>query len=187
MKIVTINGSVNSDGNTAYLLDTIRNYFKEKGYQTDSFSLGKENISGCLACGKCRDIKKCVIEKDSVNNIFRCMTESDAIIIGSPVYYADITANTKALIERIGNLTRANNNVLAKKIGSAVISVRRGGAIHSFNSINHLFLISQMIIVGSHYWNMSVGDASSDEEGIKNMLNLSENIDWLLQKINQTQ
>ena len=183
MKIFAVNGSVRVNGNTAYLLNCILNFFSEKNEETKLIQLGKENISGCLACGKCRENGICSISQDVVNNVFEEMKVADAIIIGSPVYYADITSNTKSLIERVGNLTRANNNILARKVGASVISVRRGGAIHSFNSINHLYLISQMIIAGSSYWNIGVGNSENDTEGINTMQTLAKNIYWLVDKI----
>lgn len=116
------------------------------------------------------------------------MVNADAIIIGSPVYFSDITSETKALIDVAGYTLRAAGNPLKRKIGAAVIAVRRAGGMPSFDSINHFFLINEMIVPGSTYWNIGIGrekgDVKDDEEGIKTMKNLGKNISWLLKKIN---
>ena len=108
-------------------------------------------------------------------------------VLGSPTYFADISAGMKALIERSG-MTNGTNDVMFKhKVSAAVIAVRRGGAIHAFDSINHFFLVSQMIVPGSSYWNMGlgrgIGEVDTDEEGIRTMTNLGKNMAWLLQNI----
>jgi multimeric flavodoxin WrbA len=115
------------------------------------------------------------------------MDEADGVIIGSPVYYADITAETKALIDRSGYVAGANGAMFKRKVGAAVIAVRRAGAVHAFDSINHLFFISQMIVPGSSYWNMGMGrekgDVERDEEGIRTMQVLGRNMAWLMQRV----
>jgi len=112
------------------------------------------------------------------------MIEADGIIIASPTYFADITPETKALIDRAGMVSRANGDMLQRKVGAAVIAVRRAGAIHAFDSINHFFLIGQMIIPGSSYWNIALGreqgEVEADEEGVKTMKTLGRNMAWLL-------
>ncbi len=114
------------------------------------------------------------------------MIEADGILIGSPVYFADITAETKALLDVAGYALRAAGNPLKRKAGAAVIAVRRAGAIHAFDSINHFFLINEMIIPGSSYWNIGIGrekgDVLNDEEGLKTMQQLGENMAWLIKK-----
>ena len=116
------------------------------------------------------------------------MVEADGIIIASPTYYANCTANTQALMERAGYATRKSGNPLARKVGAAVIAVRRGGAIHAFDSINHWFLINEMLITGSSYWNMGIGlgkgDVEQDEEGMETMVTLGRNMAWALKKLN---
>ncbi len=114
------------------------------------------------------------------------MVKADGIIIASPTYFADISSETKALIDRAGMVARANGNLYRRKVGAAVIAVRRGGAIHAFDSINHFFLISEMIIPGSSYWNIGVGrnigEVEQDEEGMKTMSDLGNNMAWLMKK-----
>ncbi len=191
MKVIAINGSPRMEGNTAFLIQKVFDELNRNGISTEMIHLGAGSIHGCIGCRKCYENKnmKCVIETDNLNEIFQKCAEADAILIGSPVYFADITANTKAFIERAGCLTRANNNILARKAGAGIIAVRRGGAIHSFDSINHFFLISQMLIVGSSYWNIGIGgaagDCEKDAEGVKTMQTLGANLNWFLNKINQ--
>jgi multimeric flavodoxin WrbA len=115
------------------------------------------------------------------------MVDADIIILGSPTYFANVTAEMKALIDRAGMVGRANNDLYRRKLGAAVVSVRRAGAIHTFNSINHFFFISEMIVPGSSYWNIGIGrekgDVEKDAEGMETMQVLGRNMAWLLKKI----
>ena len=116
------------------------------------------------------------------------MAGADGIILGSPTHFADLTPVLKALIDRAGFVGMANGGMFKRKMGAAVVAVRRAGAIHVFDSINHFFLISQMIIAGSSYWNIGIGlderDVENDAEGLKTMRVLGENMAWLMKKIN---
>ena len=189
MKVVAFNGSGRKDGNTAILIKAVFSELEKEGISTELVQLAGHNIQGCTACMKCfeKKDKRCVITRDIVNDCIKKMEEADGIIIGSPTYFADCTASTKALIERAGYVSIANGGMLNRKVGAAVVAVRRGGAIHAFDSINHLFSISQMIIVGSSYWNDGVGRepgaVEKDEEGLRTMGNLGKNMAWLLKKI----
>ncbi len=189
MKALAINGSPRPDGNTAILLRKVLDELAKEGIATDFFQIGGKKISGCIACYKCfeRKNRRCSVEDDIVNDCIARMAEADAIIIGSPTYFADCTAATKALVERAGFVARANDNMFKRKIGAAVIAVRRAGALHAFDSINHLFTIAQMIVVGSSYWNIGVGrekgEVEKDAEGIETMATLGKNMAWLLKKI----
>jgi multimeric flavodoxin WrbA len=115
------------------------------------------------------------------------MLAADGIIIGSPTYYANCTATTQALMERAGYATRRNGNPLARKLGAAVVAVRRGGAIHAFDSIDHWFLINEMIVVGSSYWNIGIGrdigDVEHDGEGVETMRTLGRTMAWALERL----
>ena len=190
MKAIAINGSPRKDGNTAILLNYVLDVLKEKGVETEHLQFAGKNIAGCKACRKCFENKdrKCIFTKDILNDYAQKMIEADAIILGSPTYYTDVTSEMKALIDRAGSIARANGLLFKRKIGAAVTAVRRGGAMHTIDSINHFFYIQQMIIPGSTYWNMGFGgekgEVKKDEEGIANMKNLGENIFWLLNKIN---
>ena len=189
MKVVAFNGSSRKDGNTAILLKHVLAELNGEGIETELIQLNGECIRGCSACMGCFRTKneKCVIKDDHVNEYISKMKESDGIILGSPTYFADTSVNMKALIERSGMVARANDDMFKRKPGASVVAVRRAGASHVFSSLNFFFLVSQMIIVGSSYWNigrgLAPGDVEDDTEGIQTMRNLGINMAWLLKKI----
>ena len=123
------------------------------------------------------------------NECIEKMLKADGIILGSPTYFANVSTEMKALIDRAGMVSRANGDMLARKVGAAVVAVRRCGAIHVFNSMNHFFFIGQMVVPGSSYWNMAMGrqkgEVEQDDEGIKTMQDLGRNMAWLLNKLNR--
>ena len=189
MKVVAFNGSSRKGGNTAIMIKHVFTELEKEGIETELTELAGENIRGCKACYKCFEKKDghCAVRNDILNDLVDKMVEADGIILGSPTYFADITTEMKALIERSGMTSLANGSMFRRKVGAAVVAVRRGGAIHAFDSINHFFLINQMIVPGSSYWNMGVGrqigDVEKDDEGVRNMKNLGENMAWLLKKM----
>jgi multimeric flavodoxin WrbA len=190
MKVVAFNGSGRKDGNTYLLLKTVLEELDAEGIETELIQMAEQDpIQGCIACYKCMERKnmKCAIESDPFNGYFEKISEADGLLLGSPVYFSDITAGMKALIERSGLVGRANGNVLRQKVGAGVVAVRRAGSNHAFASLNFLFLISEMIIPGSSYWNMALGrqpgDVLEDAEGIQTMKTLGKNMAWLLKKI----
>ena len=191
MKILGINGSPRKSGNTKILIESVFKPLEEAGFETELVQLGGKLVHGCTACGKCREIKdqRCHIKNDVLNQCIKKMIDADAIILGSPVYFADISTEMKALIDVSGYVCRGNGHLLKRKIGAAVISVRRGGQLHAFETINNFFLINQMIIPGSSYWNFAYGknegDVLQDEEGMQTMKTLGENMAWLLGKIHR--
>ena len=185
MKALAINGSPRKGGNTEILLRKALEPIAAAGHKTEYVQVGGTRIRGCTACGACGRLKnkRCVIEDDIFNLAFAKMLEADAIVIGSPVYFADVTAETKALIDRAGRVARTNGGLLWRKIGAAAVAARRGGAIHAVDAINHLFLANQMVVPGSTYWNFGLGrepgDVLADEEALTNMKDLGEQIAWL--------
>jgi multimeric flavodoxin WrbA len=189
MKVIAFNGSARKQGNTAILIKHVFSELEKEGIETELVELAGKRIQGCSACYKCFETKdrKCSVKNDIVNDCIEKMVEADGIILGSPTYFADITSEMKALIERSGFTAIANDFMFKRKVGAAVVAVRRGGAIHAFDSINHFFHINQMIVPGSRYWNLGIGnkigDVDKDEEGIRNMKNLGENMAWLLKII----
>lgn len=189
MKVVAFNTSARKDGNTAILIKEVFKELEKEKIETELIQLAGEKIQGCLGCGKClsQKNKRCAITDDVVNKCIEKMIQADGIIIGSPTYFADCTAGAKALIERAGMVARANDNMFMRKIGAAVVAVRRGGAIHAFDTINHFFTIGEMIIVGSLYWNIGIGrqigEVEKDEEGLNTMGILGKNMAWVLKKI----
>ena len=191
MKVVAFNGSPRKEGNTSLLIGHIFTELNREGIETESIQVGGETIRGCTACYKCFALKdrRCAMNDDIANACVEKMIEADGIIIGSPTYFAAMTPETKALIDRCGMVTRANGDLLKRKAGAAVVAVRRAGAISVFDTINHFFTISQMIIPGSSYWNIAVGrnigDVEQDEEGIKTMRDLGANMAWLLKRIGE--
>jgi multimeric flavodoxin WrbA len=190
MKVIAFNGSARKDGNTAILLKRVLQVLEAEGIETELIQLAGEQIRGCNACRTCYDTKnqRCVIEDDNVNAYIQKMVEADGIILGSPVYFSMMTPEMKALIDRAGYVARANGDMFQRKVGAAVVAVRRAGAIPTFDAINHFFLISQMIVPGSSYWNIGLGrhkgDVAGDEEAMKTMDDLGKNMAWLLKKIN---
>ena len=190
MKVVAFNGSPRKEGNTSALIKHVLAELEKEGIDTEIVQIGGKSIHGCIACRKCYENadRKCVIDKDMVNECIEKMFEADGIILASPTYFADLTPELKALIDRAGFVAKANNEMFRYKVGAAVVAVRRAGSIHVFDSINHFFTISQMIIPGSSYWNMGIGlaegDVEKDEEGIQTMQTLGQNMAWLLKKLN---
>ncbi|PKL52000.1 MAG: flavodoxin family protein [Nitrospira bacterium HGW-Nitrospira-1] len=189
MKVIAFNGSARKDGNTAILLNFVLEELKAEGIETELYSLAGKPIQGCIACYQCFEKKdrRCSVENDIVNECIQKMDEADGILLGSPTYFADVSAGMKALIERSGMVGRANEGMHRRKAGAAVVSARRAGAVHVFNSINFFFTISEMIVVGSSYWNIGMGrqpgDVNNDTEGIRTMKDLGRNMAWLLKKI----
>ncbi|MDR3562548.1 MAG: flavodoxin family protein [Negativicutes bacterium] len=189
MKVVGINGSPRKDGNTALLLKTVFGELESQGIETELVQMAGSTMRGCIACYQCFKTldKKCILTNDPVNDYIAKMTEADGIILGSPTYFTDVTAEMKALIDRAGMVARANSYLFKHKAGGAVMAVRRGGAIHAFDTMNHFLHYMQMFLVGASYWNMvygrEVGEVTKDDEGIKNMQILGQNMAWLLKKI----
>lgn len=189
MKVVAFNGSARKNGNTAILIRHIFNELESEGIETELVQLAGHTIRGCIACYHCFETKDgtCHLGNDIVNECIEKMQMADGFIIGSPTYFADVTSETKALIDRCGMVGRANYECYRRKVGAAVVSVRRAGGIHVFDTINHFFTISQMIVVGSSYWNIGIGRESgaveSDTEGVDTMTTLGKNMAWLLKKL----
>lgn len=189
MNVVAFCASARRNGNTKLLLETVLEPLQEAGAETELVELAGSNLKGCKACFVC--IKKkdgsCAIKDDMLNECVEKMARADAVILGYPTYFADVSTEMKALIDRSGMVGRANGDLYKRKLGAAVVAVRRAGSIHAFDTMNHFFQISQMIIVGSSYWNIGIGrekgEVASDEEGMKTMRQLGENMGWLLQKI----
>lgn len=185
MYVLAVNGSPRKGGNTEILLKQALAPLKDAGWDTELVKIGGKPIRGCLACGKCFEKKnmRCAQDKDMFNEVMEKMLRADAMLLGSPTYFADVSSEMKALMDRSGYVSIANGRAFKGKIGAAVVAVRRAGAVHVFDTINHMFMISQMIVPGSTYWNMGYGldkgDVKSDGEGLANMTNLGQTIAWL--------
>ena len=189
MKVVAFNGSPRKEGNTYQSLQVVMGELHKEGIETEVVQLGGKNIHGCIACYKCfkNKDKECSIKDDGVNAYIKKMMEADGIIIGSPVYFSNVTSEVKAFIDRAGLVARANDNLLKRKVGAGVVAVRRAGATFAFSAINFFFFIQEMIVPGSIYWNLAIGrepgDVQEDEEGMMTFKTLGQNMSWLLKKI----
>jgi len=192
VKVVGINGSSRKDGNTAILIRTVFKELEKNGIETELIQLEGKPVKGCTGCYSCYKSKdnKCVIKDDIVNECIEKMLSADGIILGSPTYFADITPEMKAMLDRIGIVSLANDNIFRHKVGATVIAVRRGGALHAFDTMNHYLHYLQMYLVGASYWNMGFGlkkgEVEQDAEGMKNMRVLGENMAWLLCNLGKT-
>jgi len=189
MKVVAFNGSARRDGNTALLIRRVLKVLGEEGIEIELVQLAGKNLRGCRACGGCieRKDRRCVYSRDRLNEYIGKMLEADGIILGSPVYFSMMTSEMKALIDRSGSVARANSDMFRRKVGVAVVAVRRAGAVPTFDAINHFFLISQMVVPGSSYWNLGIGhrkgEVENDAEGMRTMEDLGRNMAWLLKKL----
>lgn len=182
MKVIAFNGSPHVDGNTSLLLGKVLEPLQAEGIETEIYQLGGQEIRGCRGCYVCARHQdgKCHFAGDIVNACVVKMVEADGIIIGSPTYFADVTSETKALIDRVGFVCRVNGELLRRKVGAAVIAAGRSGGVQAYDTINHFFLASQMIVPGSSNWNVGIGDVLKEEEGMRAMRVLGENMAWVL-------
>jgi multimeric flavodoxin WrbA len=189
MRVIAFNGSARKDGNTSVLLGYVLRELESAGVGTELVQLAGKKIHGCLACRTCsvRKDGRCGQADDDGNALIAMMVAADGILLGSPTYVADVSPEIKALIDRACLVTRANGGLLRRKVGAAVIAVRRAGAIHAFDALNHFFLINEMIVPGSSYWNIGIGwdkgDVEKDAEGIETMKVLGRNMAWLLKRV----
>ena len=191
MKVVAFSGSARKDGNTAILVNAVFKELKKAGIKTELVQLAGKKIRGCIACMKCfeNQDKRCALKGDVINDCIEKMLEADGIILASPTYFTDVSAEMKALIDRAGFVAKANQDMFRRKVGAGVIAVRRGGAIHAFDTLNHFFFINQMIVPGSSYWNIGIGlapgDVIGDDEGMMTMKTLGVNMAWLMKKLEE--
>ena len=190
MKVVAFSGSARKDGNTAILVRRTLSTLREAGVETEFLQLAGKRVHGCTVCLKCADVMdgSCPGVSDFISE--ECIPraiEADGIIIASPVYFSDVTTETKALIDRLGYASRKGRNRLARKVGAGIVAVRRAGALHALDTINHLFLATEMVVVGSSYWNLGIGreigQVEEDHEGLKTMETLGCNMAWALERL----
>lgn len=188
MKVVAFNGSARKGGNTAILLGYVLRELEAEGIETELVELSGARIHGCLACRECSANKnrRCAQTKDEGNVFIEKMAAADGILLGSPTYVTDVSPEIKSLIDRACMVSGANGGIFRRKVGAGLVAVRRAGAMHAFDTLNHFFLITEMIIPGSTYWNIGIGreigDVEKDEEGIRTMQVLGRNMAWLLKK-----
>ena len=189
MKVVAFNGSARKNGNTAMMIGYMFEELHKEGIDTEMVQLAGEHPHGCIACYQCFKKKdgRCIVDVDCINGCVEKMVAADGIVLASPTYFADVSTEMKALIDRCGMVSRANGDMYKRKVGAAIVTQRRGGGIHAFDTMNHFFTIGQMITVGSSYWNMGFGrekgEIANDSEAITVMRDLGKNMAWLLKKL----
>ncbi len=183
MKALLINGSPNEFGCTYTALRQVERILAENGIASELLYLGKKPVAGCIACGACERTGRCAFN-DLVNQVAERLDEFDAIVVGSPVYYAGPSGQITAFLDR---LFYSAGGRMAGKLGASVVSCRRGGASAAFDRLNKYFTISNMPVVSSQYWNQVHGSApeevEQDLEGLQTMRTLAMNMVWLLRSI----
>ena len=186
MRVLAVTGSPRRAGNTSFLIDEVLARLQDAGMETEHVSLSGHLLAGCIGCGECgktRDLR-CALVDDGFNDLLAKTIEADGIVLGSPVCWGGMASAMKAFVERAGSVSAACGGVLHQKVGAAVVAVRRSGALSAFDSINHLFLTSGMIVVGSTYWNVGIGryagDVANDAEGLDTMRNLGDSMAHVL-------
>ncbi|MGA2918083.1 flavodoxin family protein [Methanoregula sp.] len=191
MKVVAFNGRARKDGNTAILVSAVFRELKKEGIKMELVQLAVKKIHSCIACGKCFEKKdgRCAAKGDIANNCIEKMADADGLILASPTYFADVSTEMKALIDRSGYAAKVNDDMFRRKVGAAVVAVRRGGVIHAFDTMNHFFIISRMVVPGSSYWNVGIGreagEVKEDDEGIATMKTLGAKMAWVMKKPNK--
>lgn len=190
MKVLAINGSARKDGNTAIIIGKVFEELNAAGIETEMIQFAGTIIEPCKACWACGGQNNCVHKKDMFREVYEKMLDADGIILGSPVYSANVSANMQAFLERaavVGDMNR-DGKTMKHKVGASVVAARRGGALQAVDTMNHFFLNHEMYVVGSTYWNIVYGqmpgDVLKDEEGLENMKNLGQNMVYLLTTLN---
>lgn len=183
MKVILVNGSPHKEGCTFVALKEIEMTLNDNGIETEIYWIGNKPISGCMGCGTCITTGKCCID-DTVNAFVEKAENADGFIFGSPVHYAAASGAITSFLDRA---FYGKSSKFALKPAAAIVSCRRGGASAAFDQLNKYFTISQMIVVGSQYWNQIHGntpeEALRDEEGLQTMRTLGRNMSWLLKSI----
>ncbi|MBQ4105218.1 MAG: flavodoxin family protein [Clostridia bacterium] len=183
MKVLMINGSPRAKGNTATALLEMKNVFEAEGIEVEVIQVGNLEIRGCIACGACHEMGKCVYN-DIVNDTIKKFEECDGLVVGSPVYYAAANSTLSAFLTRLFYSTNFSKTM---KVGAAVVAARRGGLSATFDQINKFFTISGMPVASGQYWNSihgaKPGEAEADEEGLQSMRTLAHNMAFLMKSI----
>lgn len=183
MKVLLINGSPKTNGNTAFALEQMAEVFAAEGIETEIIQVGSKDIRGCIGCGQCYKAGKCVFD-DLVNEVGEKLAQADGMVVGSPVYYASPNGTLISFLDR---LFYSASYDLRMKVGASVVVARRGGCTAAMDVLNKYFTISQMPVASSSYWNLihgaKPGEAARDPEGIRTMRNLAKNMTFLMNAI----
>ncbi len=182
MKVVALNGSPRKNGNTFTALSRVCSVLNAEGIETEIVDIGSLKLTGCHACGYCSKNGKCAFD-DEVNALAPKLLDADGIVIGSPVYYADINATLKCFLDRFFFVYGKDERIRFKP-GAAVVALRRAGAIHAYHSINSYFGITEMLVTPSMYWNdvhgAAPGACADDAEGMQLMEAIGRNMAYLI-------
>ena len=186
MKVIGFNGSPRKDGNTTtlmtYLLEEVRN----EGIETELVQLSAKPIHGCIACYKCFDNQdqRCAVKNDAANEYIEKIAQADGLVLGSPSYFQDVTAEMKALVDRAGFVGLANGKIFKNKVGASLCCFRRSGGMHTIETMNHFFFSNEIVIAGRA---MSVarekGEVDKDEEGALSAKMLGQKMAWVIKKL----
>jgi len=190
MKVLGISGSPRVNGNTEIAVQRTLSQLQEKGCETEFLSLAEKPVKPCTGCAGCREAGKCVIDDPNFEGIIEKFQEADGIIVGSPVYFGSATPEIMALLDRVGFVNRCMEKpFLRRKVGAAVAIARRAGQNFTFAQLNYFFLIAEMIVPGSTYWNVGFGlgkgEIEDDAEGCATLDTLADNMTWLMKKIEE--
>lgn len=181
-----LNGSWNANGSTGAGLDIMAKIFAELEVETETVCIGGQPVRDCIACGKCSELKRCVFTDDGVNEFVQKARNADGFVFGTPVYYAHPSGRVLSFLDRVFFSSRANDNYggFHHKPAASIVVARRGGTSASYDAMNKYFGISNMIAVGSSYWNdfhaLTRGDVPRDAEGVQTLENLARNMTWLM-------
>jgi multimeric flavodoxin WrbA len=189
MKVLSVSGSPRKNGNTYQMLKRVCNHLAQAGAEIDEVYLHGMKLSPCSACMTCAKKKdrRCHGYQDDGNDLIERTIAADVVLLGSPVYFGSVTGQIKAYMDRVGFVNRVNDQFLTRKIGAAVVAVRRAGALLTFAELNLWFLINGLVVPGSSYWNIArglkEGEVTQDPEGMQTLDDLAKNILWLAEKI----
>jgi len=189
MRVLGISGSPRHGGNTDFLVNKALGILADEGLETEFLSLADRPIKPCTACGGCsaKDQVRCTLEDPAFEGIIEKFAAADGILVGSPVYFSSATPQTIALMDRVGYVARRHPELLRRKVGAAIAVARRAGQNFTFAQLNYFFLLSEMIVPGSTYWNVAVarekGEVENDAEGLKTIETLAHNMAWLMKKL----
>ena len=189
MRVLGISGSPRRGGNTDLLIHTALATLAAEGIESDFLSLADRRIQPCLACGGCfkSETIRCVQDDPAFEGVLEKFSAADGILVGSPVYFGSATPQVMALLDRVGYVGRRHPQLLRRKVGAAIVVARRAGQNFTFAQLNYFFLISEMIVPGSTYWNVAFGrekgEVANDTEGMETVKNLARNMAWLMKKL----
>jgi multimeric flavodoxin WrbA len=189
MKVLGISGSPRRGGNTDILLETALEILASEGFETELLSLADRPIKPCVACRGCfaSDTVRCVQEDPAFDGILDKFAAADGFLLGSPVYFGSASPQIMALLDRVGYVARKHPQLLRRKAGAAIVVARRAGQNFTFAQLNYFFLINEMIVPGSTYWNVAFGrdkgEVRNDQEGLDTVKNLARNMAWLMRKL----